>query len=73
MIAEFSSTEQGGDKAAWIRDSFATVPRDFPRIRALVWFNVYYDSVDWRVESSAASLAAYKEAIAPIIFQSSWR
>jgi hypothetical protein len=60
MITETSSSEVGGDKAAWIRDGFlTTIPQQFPRVRAVIWFNRNQEQ-DWRVESSTASLNAYR-------------
>lgn len=59
MIAETASTELGGNKASWITKGLLTdVPSRFPRIRAVVWFDENKET-DWRVNSSAASLAAY--------------
>ncbi|MHB1390171.1 MAG: Ig-like domain-containing protein [Thermoleophilia bacterium] len=63
MIAETATTEVGGDKAAWIADMFARLPVRFPRITAVTWFNINKET-DWRVESSAASLSAFRSAIA---------
>ena len=64
MIAETASAEAGGDKAAWIRQGLlGDVPSRFPRVRAVIWFNEDKET-DWRVNSSAASLGAYREAAA---------
>lgn len=61
MIAETSSSEAGGDKAAWIRQGFLrAIPEKFPRIAAVVWFDRDMEQ-DWRVNSSSTSLAAYRE------------
>lgn len=64
MIGEFAANETGGDKAAWIRETFsrATLER-YPRIRAYVWFNTRADGANWPVDSSRASLAAFRQAI----------
>lgn len=64
MIAETASTEKGGNKAAWIRNGFfRDIPNRLPKTRAIVWFH-RNKVTDWRVNSSAASLAAYKEVVA---------
>lgn len=64
MIAEVSSAEAGGDKAGWIRTAFSeTIPARLPATRAVIWFHRNKD-VDWRVNSSEASLAAYREVAA---------
>ncbi|MHB8792576.1 MAG: Ig-like domain-containing protein [Thermoleophilia bacterium] len=62
IIAETASTEIGGDKAAWITDAFAQLPVRFPRVVGLTWFN-YNKETDWRVNSSAASLEAFRAAV----------
>jgi hypothetical protein len=60
MITEAASAEAGGDKAAWIRSAFLTeLPASFPRVSAVIWFDVNKET-DWRVDSSSASLAAYQ-------------
>ena len=62
MIAETASSEVGGDKAAWIRTSLARVATDLPEVRAVIWFSKNETSlgIDWRVNSSAASLKAFR-------------
>jgi Glycosyl hydrolase family 26 len=63
MIAETASTESGGDKAAWIRQGLLRhVPERLPRVRAVVWFDRQKET-DWRVNSSAAALAAFREVV----------
>jgi beta-mannanase len=70
MIAETASAEAGGSKADWITDAFATqIPRHFPRIRALVWFNEQKET-DWRIESSPSAQAAFARAIAAPLYVS---
>jgi len=71
VISEFASVEQGGNKAAWIKDAYKQI-QAHPKVRGVV----YYDSIeksktskqDWRVASSPASLAAFRSAIAPEYF-----
>jgi hypothetical protein len=65
MIAETASGEQGGDKAAWITSAFITeIPTHFPLLRAIIWFNFNKESEpDWRVNSSNATLQAYKKGV----------
>jgi beta-mannanase len=61
MIGEMASAEAGGNKANWITTGLgSTIPAKFPRIRAVIWFDENKET-DWRVESSAASLAAYRQ------------
>jgi Glycosyl hydrolase family 26 len=64
MIAETSSREVGGSKAAWIRDALTQLSQNFPRVNAVVWFNWRIDGDDWEIESSASSQAAFAAAVA---------
>jgi hypothetical protein len=59
-LAEIASAEDGGDKGAWVRDMLTS--RAFPRIQAVVWFDENKET-DWRIGSSAESLAAFQEAL----------
>lgn len=75
MIAEVGSTEIGEDgadpeaKAAWITDAFSVqLPRNFPRVKAVAWFNWNIEEGpgqrwDWPIESSAAARRAFADAI----------
>ncbi len=59
IIPETACSPVGGDKAAWIADMFDVLPKAFPRVSGLVWFNTNKEK-DWRIESSAATLKAFK-------------
>jgi hypothetical protein len=61
MIAETSSVEQGGDKAAWIEQARSWV-KSHRAVHAFVWFDTNRSStgIDWRVDSSPASLDAFR-------------
>jgi len=66
MIAETATTEHGGDKAAWIRRGLLLdAPARLPRVRAVVWFD---KNRDWRVDSSPASLAAFRTVVASPLY-----
>jgi hypothetical protein len=68
MITEVASAEVGGDKAAWILRGFLNeIPRLFPRVSAVVWFDVQKEA-DWRVDSSPASLAAFRTVAASSLY-----
>ena len=61
ILAETSSSEIGGDKAAWIRQGFLkTIPQQFPRVRAVLWFDRDMEQ-DWRVNSSSSALQAFRD------------
>ena len=63
MIGEVASTEYGGSKATWIRDMLAKLPTDYPKIRALLWFDKFDSNMDWPVETSGSAAAAFAEGI----------
>jgi hypothetical protein len=68
MIGEVASTESGGSKASWIADMFETqLPTNFPKVKAVVWFNWNINEGkgrwDWQIESSAASKEAFAQAL----------
>ena len=68
IIAETSSSEIGGDKAAWIRQGLLrTIPQEFPRVRAVLWFDRSMEQ-DWRVDSSQGSLDAYRDVVSSSIY-----
>jgi mannan endo-1,4-beta-mannosidase len=68
MIAETGSTEQGGNKAAWITDAYSVqIPRYFPKIKAIFWFNDISQR-DWRIESSSSAQYAFAQAMQSNIY-----
>jgi beta-mannanase len=56
MLSEVGSVEHGGDKAAWVAGLAAELPRRYPAVKAVVWFN---SSSEFRVDTSAAALSAF--------------
>ena len=63
MIGEMASTEQDGNKAAWIADAYSSqIPHNFSRIKAVVWFDQDKET-DWRIESSFAAQNSFASAI----------
>jgi hypothetical protein len=67
-ITETASAEGGGDKASWIRKGFLNeIPQEFPRVNAVIWFDVNKEA-DWRVNSSQASLEAFREVAASSLY-----
>jgi len=63
MITEFASNENGGDKAAWIRDCFEALHSRYPRIKIAVWFDLVDGLWQYQLDSSEASLAAFREGL----------
>ncbi len=67
MIAEYASTEIGGNKAQWISDAYLYLRGYFKKIKAVTWFQINKET-DWRINSSDASLQAFKTAISNTYF-----
>ncbi|HET8565969.1 MAG TPA: Ig-like domain-containing protein [Solirubrobacterales bacterium] len=63
MIGEVASSEYGGSKATWIREMLTQVPTEYPKIRALLWFDKYDSSMDWPIETSSTATEAFAEVI----------
>ena len=55
-IAEVGSAAAGGDKAAWVRDMWATA-RTMNRLDAVVWFDQDKEE-DWRALPVASAFSA---------------
>jgi beta-mannanase len=62
VIAETASSEVGGSKAAWNRDLVAYLQAQ-PDVAAVVWFDLDKEA-DWRIDSSASSGDALRDALA---------
>lgn len=64
LIAETASTEQGGNKAAWIEALFGKV-EEYDRLRGIVYFNdakhesEIHGAMDWSLDSSPQALDAW--------------
>jgi Glycosyl hydrolase family 26 len=63
MLAELGSSEHGGSKADWIRDTLTRIPTEYRQIRALLWFDKFDDNMDWPIETSAPATDAFAEGI----------
>ena len=70
MVCETASTEYGGSKAAWITNLLTNaLPKRFPQIKSLVWFNWNIAEgrdggrLDWPIESSPEAQAAFRRGI----------
>ena len=62
IIGEFASEESPGrDKGEWIRSAYRFL-QSHPRVVGAVWFNMKKES-DWQVDSSAAALVAFRDAM----------
>ena len=74
IVAEAGSNESGGDKAAWVSSALRREIPYFSRIKAVVWFDDLINegegegALDARANSSAASLRAFRSAIASPVY-----
>ncbi|MCQ9208199.1 MAG: hypothetical protein NG712_02340 [Omnitrophica bacterium] len=68
MIGEFASAE-GELKAEWILETFQKIKEEYPEIEAFYWLNQDKER-DWRVDSSAEALSAFRQAISDAYFTS---
>jgi hypothetical protein len=63
IIGETASSELGGSKAQWIREAFFDdLKRRFTRVVAVIWWD-RVDVADWRVNSSPATLEAWRSVV----------
>ncbi|MFZ7088248.1 glycosyl hydrolase family 18 protein [Curtobacterium sp. RRHDQ10] len=60
IIGETASAEQGGSKAGWIASILPTLAKQFPDVKALVWFDIQKER-DWRIHSSSSAFSAVKK------------
>ncbi|WP_082772004.1 glycoside hydrolase family 26 protein [Actinoplanes sp. TFC3] len=59
MLGEFASSEDGGDKAQWLRDMDATLSSGaYPNLKLLTCFDLSKEEA-WSPQSSPAALAAF--------------
>jgi glycosyl hydrolase family 26 len=62
ILGEIGAEETAGrDKGEWVRQAYEQMLRD-PQVVGAVWFNMNKEA-DWRINSSAGSLAAYRTAM----------
>ncbi len=74
VLAEVGATELGDGgtgKAAWIRDLLTRqLPRNLPRIKAVLWFDWNSTWPDIEIDSSAAAQAAFAQGIGSAVYAS---
>jgi len=58
ILPEVGSTETGGSKADWITSAFDSEVSQFPRVQAVVWFDVNKEQ-PWNLDSSPSALQAW--------------
>jgi hypothetical protein len=72
VIAETGSGQTGGDKAAWVTSTLSRELPYFERVRAVVWYNAI-DRSDFRIDSSASALRAFRRGIAQPLYSGTRR
>jgi len=76
MLSEVNSATRGGDKASWLTNMLTEeVPRDYPAIQAIVFFNENKtggEKVDWRIEISDAYIRAVNEGLENDVYAESY-
>jgi hypothetical protein len=68
MIAEFGTTDHGGNKARWIANALAEVPYRYPAVRALVYYDLATEGANWSLESSARVISAFRRGISAPVY-----
>jgi hypothetical protein len=63
IVVETGSTEHGGNKADWIRQALLDEAPTYRQIRAVIWFNEADGPSDFRIDSTPASLVAFKQVL----------
>ncbi len=69
MLAELGSLAVGGDRAAWYAETLDSLPRKYPAVRSVLFFNAGDDQtvsaqkLDWRIETDSAVAAVVRRAI----------
>lgn len=75
MLAEFGSVSGGGSKATWITDAYRRIRTQYPKVRAVVYYDKRESGLkgtqDWQINSSGRSATAYRRAVSPSHFKSS--
>jgi len=73
MIAEFNTTDKGGNKADWYTKVLTSeISSSFPKVNALLIFNedrTRQEHVDWRVDVNRNALEAFSEGIRSVLYQ----
>lgn len=72
MAAGYDPSCSSCDKVAYIQNGYPAVYAKWPRLVALVYFNVdmrAFGQPDWRLDSPAAAMSAYKGIVADTRFQ----
>lgn len=71
-IVETASSEDGGNKADWIRELLGSYLPHHPEIKAFLWFNWNFPKgsarADWPIETSAPAQQAFRAGIRSSVY-----
>jgi beta-mannanase len=69
MLAELGSLAVGGDRGVWYAETLDSLPRKYPAVRAVLFFNAGDDQtvtaqkVDWRIQTDSVVAGVVRRAI----------
>jgi hypothetical protein len=63
IVSEIGCSEYGGSKAEWIANALESARTNYPLLRGLLWFEKFDDGMDWPIETSSSSAAAFAQGI----------
>ncbi len=67
MIAEFGTTDQGGDKPGWFSAALNTqIPQRFPEVKALIFYNEdrsQEEQSNWKIDSPPQTLKSIQQGL----------
>lgn len=70
VVTETGATNAIGRKADWVRQAFQQLP-GHPNIIGVIWFEAVKE-LDWRISSSPAAAAAFRQGAADPRYQVAW-
>jgi hypothetical protein len=69
MLSEFGSLEVGGNRSQWYSEALSSLPKDFPMVKAVVFFHaasdgtVSYKALDWSFVHDDKVIKGIREAV----------
>jgi hypothetical protein len=73
ILTELATAEQGGDKAAWLREVFTSLGSSYPLVSGVLLLEVEADrewpNINWSVGSSQESLNTFRQVVSDPYFK----
>ncbi len=69
MITEYGCLSVGGDRKKWFEESLSELPKEFPKVKSVVFFHFSADNtttqqvVDWTIKNDSASVTTIIQQI----------